>query len=358
MMYLLLLLFAVAIIESSCFTSRKALEHDSSLIYLQDKTFPKTGSFQYKNPSWITISPDGSELYLLQQGMPAVSVWDLEGNLLRIWSTKELGLPHSLRFQVRKDGTEFIWITDMAPPTIAGVGFGHCLKQFSKDGNYLGSIGICGQNSQGKALDPVQFDKVTDIGFSRSGNLWVSDGDMDGLNNRILEISANGDVLQAWSAPSDMPGSSPKEFNLPHTIEIDACDRIYIADTLNHRVQILRTDGTFLQELSCFNTEGVYGLSLSRFSSKYANLFVSSNQSEKPITGIVRAFLVDTDCSASLPVLNGCKTTSTWQIDLPEEDSQAILHSLSLQPDGNALYIAILGGKLPLQKWVRTSAPQ
>ena len=107
--------------------------------------------------------------------------------------------------------------------------------------------------------------KSTDIAFDSSGLMWVTDGDLDGLNNRVLSIDpATATVLSHWSAPDNQPGSGEREFNLPHAITVDACDRVYVADALNHRVQIIRTDGTFLQELACFGDLGVYGLSLAR----------------------------------------------------------------------------------------------
>jgi hypothetical protein len=53
----------------------------------------------------------------------------------------------------------------MAPPLLAGEGYGHCLKAFTLAGDPLSTIGSCRENSQGTGLDPVQFDEVTDIAW-------------------------------------------------------------------------------------------------------------------------------------------------------------------------------------------------
>jgi hypothetical protein len=348
--------FVSLIVMLGCSTSlTKLKKKNMTESYVQDQNFPKT-IFAYKNLSWVTLSPDEKELYLLQRGVPAVSVWDLNGNLLKTWSTKDLGFPHSLRFQVLPDNSQRIWITDMAPPVTAGLSFGHCLKQFSIDGTYINSIGQCGKNTEGTSLNPVQFDKVTDLGFDSKGNLWVSDGDIGGLNNRVLQLTPQGKVLQAWSAPGDVAGFGKKQFNLPHALEVDSCDRVFIADALNHRIQIVRSDGLFLQELKCFGADGVYGLSVRKSPSGNAQLLITANASSSPTFGTVRVFPVDDNCDALLPVPNQCAPSLAWQIKLPSGTSESMLHAITVTKDHSAIFIALLGGNLPPQKWIRVKS--
>ena len=325
--------------------------------YALDPGFPQAGSFDFQNVSWTTLSPDGERLFMVQRGNPAVSVWSLDGALLSTWTTGDLGEPHSLTFQ-SADGTHYAWITDMAPPVTASESYGHCLKKFSLDGAYLGSIGTCGETSQGSGLDPVQFDKVTDIAFDSSGLMWVTDGDLDGLNNRVLSIDpATDTVLSHWSAPDNQPGSGEREFNLPHAITVDACDRVYVADALNHRVQIIRTDGTFLQELACFGDLGVYGLSLARApGSSSLQIFVTASTTTFTGKGIASVFDVDPLCTVALPVPSGCDAAASWEIALPQGSSGEALHAAEATADGAALFISPLGGDLLPQKWTRSAA--
>jgi hypothetical protein len=322
--------------------------------YIQDKSFPKDKTFIFKNVSWVTLSPDETKLYILQRGLPAVSVWDLNGNLLQTWSTNKLGDPHSLRFQILPDKTEKIWITDMAPPITAGFGYGHCLKQFSLDGNYLGSIGVCGKNSEGTLLNPVQFDKITDVSFDSKGNIWVSDGDINGLNNRVLQLTPEGQVLQVWSAPKNKPGKNEKQFNLPHALEVDSCDRVFVADVFNHRVEIIRSDGVFLQELKCFGDNGIYGLNVSQDSNDAkSHLITTSNATSSPTIGTVQIFSIDQNCHAKLPAVHECQVEDQWQIDLPDGTSESMLHAVTSKSDDSIIFIALLGGDLPPQKWIK-----
>jgi len=328
--------------------------------YIRDLTFPAGSGFAFQNVSWVSLSPSGAELYVLQRGTPAVSVWNpASGRLLRTWSTTALGDPHSLRFQTLRDGSQRIWITDMAPPQNAGTGYGHCLKQFTVAGAYLGSLGTCGANSQGSGLNPVQFDKVTDVGFDSGGNAWITDGDVGGLNNRVLQVNAAGAVVQVWSAPGNQPGSGPGQFNLPHAIDVDQCDRVWVADALNHRVQVIRTNGAVLQQLQCFGANGVYGVRVRTSpTTGRLQLFTTSSPTSSPTGGLVSVFDVTPQCSAPTPVPAGCQATQSWTVSLAGATSTAMLHAIDAGDRGASVYLATLGGNLPPQKWLRVYLPR
>lgn len=327
------------------------------IAYLRDINFPAANGFQFQNVSWVTLSPTGNEIYFLQRGAPAVSVWDLQGNHLRSWDTTELGCPHSLTFQLGNDGNYYAWITDMAPPLTAGTFCGHCIKQFDMEGNYLGSIGTCGVNTEGTGINPVQFDKVTNVAFDSAGFIWVTDGDINGLNNRVLQINpATQEVLQAWCAPGDQPGSGPGQFNLPHALAIDEYDRVWIADALNNRVQVIETAGTFLQQLACFGADGVYGICVRKTQEAgYFQLITSSSPTSSPTGGTIKIFEV---AAGENPVPGGCSTTYQWDIDLPQGTSEAMLHMVEATEFAESIFIAPLGGDLPPQKWNRVYLPE
>ncbi|MBO6515038.1 MAG: hypothetical protein JJ975_00625 [Bacteroidia bacterium] len=324
--------------------------------YIQDNSFPNTAGFDIKDVSWLTLSPDGTELYLLQRGLPCVSVWDLNGNHLRDWDTNELACPHSLKFQVIQGGGYRIWITDMASPSMTGDLCGHCIKQFDTSGNYLGSIGVCGENSEGTGVNPVQFDKVTDVSFDSGGYMWVTDGDLNGLNNRVLQINPlTQEVVQEWSAPNNLPGSGPKEFHLPHSIDVDDLNRVWVADALNNRVQIIGTDGTFLQELKCFGSDGVYGVRVRRDpSTGLMQLYVTTSPTNNPTGGVVKIFPV---AQHGIPVPDNCFAEYEWSIHLQQGTSTGMLHMIDATSNGQQLFIATLGGDLRPQKWIKVYEP-
>ncbi len=315
-----------------------------------DKEWPQT-SLRFGEVSWVDVDPIESTIYVLQRSQPAVAVFSPAGALLSSWTTEELGDPHSLSLQRLPDGSQVLWITDMAPPQPAGPGFGHCLKRFTVDGDYLGSIGTCAADSGGTDLNPLQFDKVTDVAFDSLGNLLVTDGDLDGLNNRLLKLGPTGEVLAVWSAPDNQPGSGPLEFDLPHAVVVDDCDRVWVADALNHRVQVMSGVGDFLGQLSCFGQNGVYGISMAGSMGGGSTLFVTSSPTDGG-GGWVSLFAVPTVCSELISF--ACSPLAQWQIELGSTPETAMLHSASVSRDGRSLYLAELGGDLPPQKWTTT----
>ena len=61
-----------------------------------------------------------------------------------------------------------------------------------------------------------------------------------------FELNETGSAPR-WSACFGKAGTSPGEFNRPEGLCVDAQDRLYVADSCNHRIQILSRDGKFIQ---------------------------------------------------------------------------------------------------------------
>ena len=70
----------------------------------------------------------------------------------------------------------------------------------------------------------------------RSGQVYVADGYG---NARIVKFSAQGEYLGSWGRP----GAGPGEFNTPHGIALDEDENVYVAERLNHRVQVFDREG-------------------------------------------------------------------------------------------------------------------
>ena len=290
--------------------------------YVLDPSFPRPSWVTFDTVSWVDRDPESNLVYVLQRSAPPVSAWTADGELVSTWTTQVLGDPHSISFDTGPDGSTTVWITDMAPPLLVGQGYGHCLKSFTLSGEFLSTIGTCGENSQGTGLDPVQFDKVTDVAWDAAGNLLVSDGDLNGLNNRVLKLDSSGVVLASWSTPGDQPGSGPAQFDLPHMLIVDRCDRIWVAVA--------------------------FGASFS--SPPETILFVGASPTSGGGTGRISLFAAPMDCTQ--PTIANLAAFATFDVPIPTSTSTTLLHSMTVDPETWDVYLAVLGGKLPPQKWV------
>jgi len=184
-----------------------------------------------KIPSDLTLGPvsavatDAADrVFVCHRAKRPVLVFDRDGTFLRSWGDEHLKTPHGLRI----DREGHVWLTDIGH---------HQVMKFDANGKLLLSLGRQGQ--AGKA--PDQFDRPTDVAFTPSGDFYVSDGYG---NTRVLKFSKDGKLLKQWGTP----GTGPGEFNLPHSICVDAKGRVIVGDRENNRIQVFDADGKFLTQ--------------------------------------------------------------------------------------------------------------
>jgi DNA-binding beta-propeller fold protein YncE len=94
-------------------------------------------------------------------------------------------------------------------------------------------------------LPPVDgmFRQVTDVAWDAAGNTYISDGY---INSRVAKVDKDGNWLKSWGEP----GNGPGQFNVPHSIAVDAAGHVYVADRGNRRIQVFDGDGDFLRQFT------------------------------------------------------------------------------------------------------------
>src|SRR2546425_9021187 len=90
----------------------------------------------------------------------------------------------------------------------------------------------------GAGVPGDNFNRLTDVAWDSAGNIFVADGYG---NSRVAKFDKNGKFFKSWG----QRGTEPGQFNLPHTIAIDAQNNIYVGDRENKRIQVFDTEGTF-----------------------------------------------------------------------------------------------------------------
>jgi DNA-binding beta-propeller fold protein YncE len=151
----------------------------------------------------------------------------------------------SFAHTVKVDKDDNIWVTDKGSDMVI---------KFNPDGRVVLVFGRK-QEASDEGTEPLKhvkpplpavdgmFRQVTDVAWDAAGNAYISDGY---VNSRIAKVDKDGNWLKSWGEPGDQPG----QFNVPHSIAVDAQSNIYVADRGNRRIQVFNTDGKFLRQFT------------------------------------------------------------------------------------------------------------
>lgn len=129
---------------------------------------------------------------------------------------------------VRIDREGHIWVADHN---------GHMVLKLNPAGRV---VMVLGRRDQPGTTE-TSFNRPTDVAIAPTGEIYVSDGYG---NSRVMKFSKDGKFLTQWGKK----GAAPGEFNLPHSIILDAAGQVYVADRENHRIQIFTPEGKFVKE--------------------------------------------------------------------------------------------------------------
>jgi DNA-binding beta-propeller fold protein YncE len=162
-----------------------------------------------------------------------ILVVDASGKLLENWTQWDHLFaggrgPHHVKINPY-DPEKHVWVVDDMVQQVF---------EFTHDGKQL--VLTLGERLV-RGEDDKHFGRPTDIAWLPDGTFFISDGY---VNTRVVKFDKNGKFLMTWGKK----GKGPGEFDLPHSIDIDAQRRVYVADRSNSRIQIFDENGKYLSE--------------------------------------------------------------------------------------------------------------
>ncbi len=182
---------------------------------------------------------------------PNILEFDPDGNLVNYWGgeSAEYDWPTS-NHGLTVDPMDNIWIGGN------GLGDSHILK-FSRDGEFLLQIGVPDMPTNSSSTE--HFGRVAKISFDAQGTeAYVSDGYS---NKRVAVLDAStGEFKRYWGAYGNEPSDEDlgrydpdaplaQQFRNPvHCAEPSNDGFVYVCDRPNDRIQVFRTDGTYVTE--------------------------------------------------------------------------------------------------------------
>ncbi|MEG2857024.1 MAG: hypothetical protein RR994_00195 [Clostridia bacterium] len=170
-----------------------------------------------------------------------IVVFSQEGQPLRTFGAGLFCHAHMMRMSPR--GT--LWAADDR---------GHIIIELTTEGKVLRKLGTGKPSDSGyegsapwpedlksikRAAPP--FNRPTSLFEKADGTLLASDGYANVSVHRFL---ADGTLASTWGKP----GTDPGTFRLPHSVWVDARDRVWIADRENNRIEIFTQEGGLLAD--------------------------------------------------------------------------------------------------------------
>jgi DNA-binding beta-propeller fold protein YncE len=183
---------------------------------------------------------------------PNILEFDPQGNLVNHWGGPGEGYTWpSSNHGITVDHKDNIWVGGNGPRD------SHILK-FTRDGRFLAQFGTPDSDTDSNSKE--NFGSVAEISFDPAANeAFVADGYR---NKRVAVLDADtGALKRYWGAygnvPDDtdlgpfVPGSEPaQQFRNPvHCAQPSNDGLLYVCDRVNNRLQVFKTDGTFVREL-------------------------------------------------------------------------------------------------------------
>jgi len=171
---------------------------------------------RFQKPRALAISPN-DEIFTIDK-TARVQVFDAQGTFLRGWKVPDAANGKPTGASIDPTNGHLL---------VADTHYFRFLN-YTPQGELLADRTIGGENG----YEPGQFGWVTDIARAPDGTLYLAEyGEFD----RIYKYSADGQYLDRFGEH----GEAPLQFSRPQTLDVDHEGLLWIADSCNHRIQVV-----------------------------------------------------------------------------------------------------------------------
>lgn len=193
--------------------------------------------YQYEFATWGTepgqttqptaLAFDSKDrLYVSDEHMHNVSVFDREGNFIERWGEfgsepGQLNRPSGLAI----DSDDNVLVMDHLNARV---------QKMTPDGQYISSFGSAGDG-------PGEFNFAWGISVDSGDDIWVADW----RNDRIQRFTADGKFVSMFGSS----GTGDGELDRPSGVHVDDRGQVYVADWRNDRVQVFDNSGGHTETL-------------------------------------------------------------------------------------------------------------
>ena len=217
----------------------QAFDHDGNFLHRWGSLGADPG--QFSHPAGLTADAEGNIL-VVDSVNNRVQTFSPAGQFLQAWGTTGAGPGQfDLPWGITVDRQNRVYVADWRNGRV---------QQLSVDGTYLTSFG--------DRADEGRLHRPADVGVDSRGNVYVSDYGRDVVqvyeaDGRHLTTLVGEGTMTKWAAPyvevdplirelrerhaDDIAEQEPR-FEGPRGLAVDEQDRILIADSCKHRLQV------------------------------------------------------------------------------------------------------------------------
>ncbi|MBZ5560204.1 MAG: peptidyl-alpha-hydroxyglycine alpha-amidating lyase family protein [Acidobacteriia bacterium] len=179
----------------------------------------------------VATNSKGHVFVYTRTGDTRLFEFDQNGTYVKEWGVGLYGF--AFAHAVRVDPQDNVWAVDEGTNMII---------KFNPQGRVAMVLGrrpeavdeltnFSGTGSAPNSNKPYSFNRPTDVGWDKDGNIFITDGYGD---NRVVKYDKNGRFLKS----AGTAGNGEGQLRLPHTMAMDAAGNVYIGDRSNARVQV------------------------------------------------------------------------------------------------------------------------
>ena len=193
-------------------------------------SFKPPDGLSWGAPSAVAMNSKG-HILVFNRGAYPLQEFEAGGAFVRSLGEGSYARPHGMRI----DAQDNIWTTDVTANTVT---------KMSPEGNVLLVLGVKGQaGNWDEATGSRLLNQPNDVSIGPAGDIFVVQGHGMG-DPRVLRFDKTGKFLKSWGGK----GTGPGQFDIAHSVVVDAKGLLYVADRQNRRIQIFDVDGKFMKE--------------------------------------------------------------------------------------------------------------
>jgi DNA-binding beta-propeller fold protein YncE len=173
------------------------------------------------------IALDSQEnVYVTDEWLNRVSIFDKDGNFLRLWGTAGSGAGEFNRPSgIAIDQQDTLYIVDSR---------NHRVQKFTPDGRFLAQWGGLGSAAG-------QFNSPWGLTIDQEGQVYVADH----KNHRVQKFTPHGEFVMQFGRY----GTGKGQLHRPADVAVDPDGDVYVCDWANHRVQVFGPEGKAITSL-------------------------------------------------------------------------------------------------------------